>query len=147
MTPVCERGASPSGVEDPTMREYRSIVIIIRLLIIFNFSRPTTQIPNNLKEPQPQSFICFRASIITILMEGKKNESDSDSDDFDFEEWRKNKIRTQEITVEVEKKRTASDLDGKKTIKYREDPVMNSMYEKILRESDKFEEILTLPIE
>lgn len=31
--PVCESGARPSGVEDPTMREYRFILIIIRLLI------------------------------------------------------------------------------------------------------------------
>ncbi len=33
-------------------------------------------------------------------------------------------------------------MDSKKTVKYKEDPVMNSMYEKILRESDKFEDII-----
>lgn len=33
MIPVCERGASPSGVDDPRIIEYRSILIIIRLLI------------------------------------------------------------------------------------------------------------------
>lgn len=74
-------------------------------------------------------------------MKGKKIEEkeDSDSDGFDIDEWRKSKARTQEIdSHQLEKKKGISDLDSKKTVKLREDPVMNSLYEKILRESDKF---------
>ena len=66
---------------------------------------------------------------------------DSDSDGFDIEEWRKAKVRTQEMaSQQPEKKKGSRDLDGKKTVKLREDPVMNTLYEKILRESDKFED-------
>lgn len=64
-------------------------------------------------------------------MKGSKTveeKEDSDSDGFDIEEWRKSKARTQELASEQLTKKGSKDLDGKKTLKFREDPVMNNLY-------------------
>jgi hypothetical protein len=60
----------------------------------------------------------------------KDKEEDSDSDGFDYEEWKRSKkVQTQELPKEeFLKERSYSDMDSKKTVKYKEDPVMNSMY-------------------
>jgi len=65
----------------------------------------------------------------------QKDDSDSDSDSFPLRLFLETKSKTQS---NLPPKKILKEEDGKKTVKYRDDPVMNSMYEKILRESDKF---------
>lgn len=90
----------------------------------------------------------FALQIINNMKDSSKhskgNDEDSDSDGFDYEEWKRSKKgQTQELPKEeFQKERSISNMDSKKTVKYKEDPVMNSMYEKILRKSDKFEDLI-----
>jgi hypothetical protein len=68
-------------------------------------------------------------------MKGTTQQEDDD-DDFNIELWRATKKRVPEPVEQPQKR--VSPLDGKRTVKYKEDPLMDSLIHSILRESDKF---------
>ena len=66
-----------------------------------------------------------------------KNNEEEDSDSFDIHKWRATKRKLQEEN-ELPPKRVVPIEDGKKTVKPKEDAVMDKLIKSILRESDKF---------
>ena len=66
-------------------------------------------------------------------------DSQEEDDSFNIQLWRQNRNKTQPIYHEPQKK-SAELLDGKKTVKYSEDPVMEQLMKSIMRESDKYPE-------